>query len=146
MQDLSSNLNQLCENLSKAIKAQSELELCLKSKPHKWSKKEILGHLIDSGIYNLQRFTEIQFKEKPYRLQSYSQNELVKANRYQEADTSELLNLLLSLNKRISELMKNQNDESLKYRVLSDDDQFDLEFLMKDYVAHFKHHCQQITS
>jgi ribosome biogenesis SPOUT family RNA methylase Rps3 len=33
--------------------------------PKKWSKKQILGHLVDSGINNLQRFTEIQFEEKP---------------------------------------------------------------------------------
>lgn len=146
MQELSSNLEDLCTNLSMAIRAQSEADLSFKSKPSKWSKKEIIGHLIDSGIYNLQRFTEIQFKEKPYRTRSYAQNELVKANRYQEAESRELLNLLLALNKRISELMRNQNDESLKYQVLSDDAQFDLEFLMQDYVAHFKHHCQQILS
>ena len=83
MQELSDNLKNLCTNLSMVIKAQSEADLSFKSKPSKWAKKEILGHLIDSGIYNLQRFTEIQCIEKPYRIQSYAHNELVKANRYQ---------------------------------------------------------------
>ena len=48
----------------------------------KWSQKEMLGHLIDSGINNLQRFTEVQFETKSYRIRDYNQNELPKANNY----------------------------------------------------------------
>ncbi len=59
----------------------------------KWSKKEILGHLIDSGINNLQRFTEIQFLEKPYKIRPYNQDELVKANNYQNKNSQELFEL-----------------------------------------------------
>ena len=36
-----------------------ESEISKKVAVEKWSKKEILGHLIDYGIYNLQRFTEV---------------------------------------------------------------------------------------
>ncbi len=32
----------------------------------KWSKKEILGHLIDSCMINYQRFIEAQFEENPH--------------------------------------------------------------------------------
>ena len=31
----------------------------------KWSKKEILGHLIDSAFHNWKRIAEISFSEKP---------------------------------------------------------------------------------
>jgi|TARA_R110000737_G_scaffold264685_1_gene272514 hypothetical protein len=59
--------------------------------PKKWSKKEILGHLIDSGINNLQRFTEIQFSDRPYVIRKYNQNELVIVNDYQNAEIKEIL-------------------------------------------------------
>lgn len=48
--------------------------LSRKISPEKWSKKEILGHLIDSGINNLQRFTEIQYESKPYKIRKYKQD------------------------------------------------------------------------
>ena len=54
----------------------------LEEKPEsgKWSKKEILGHLIDSAINNIQRFTEIQNSEKPYVIKTYNSDALVNAN------------------------------------------------------------------
>lgn len=46
----------------------SETSIRFKSPPKKWSKKEILGFPIDSGINNDPRFTTIQFEEKPFRI------------------------------------------------------------------------------
>ena len=74
----------------------------LKISNDKWSKKEILGHLIDSGINNLQRFTEIQFENKPYKIRKYNQDELVKANEYQNSETEEIADFWLSINNRIT--------------------------------------------
>jgi len=110
----------------------------------KWSKKEILGHLIDSALHNLQRFTEIQFSEKPYSYNNYMQNELVVANNYQEADLQELLNVWVSLNKRIIHLMKMQTEETLAYQIINEIKQFDLRFLMTDYVDHMAHHLKAV--
>ncbi len=55
-----------------------------KPDPEKWSKQEILGHLIDSALNNLKRFAEIQFSPSPFIVQSYHQNKLVAVNHYQE--------------------------------------------------------------
>ncbi len=129
------------EYISKA----SEAELRQKSAPEKWSKKEILGHLIDSGINNLQRFTEIQFESKPYKIRPYKQDELVKANDYQNAKTKEILDFWLSINARIGEVMQQQTEETLRYKIeLYKDTTKDLRFLMKDYVDHLEHHLKQI--
>ena len=116
-----------------------------KSAPHKWSKKEILGHLIDSGINNLQRFTEIEFEQKPFPIRRYSQNELVIANDYQNAEIKEILTFWLAINRRIESVMARQTPESLSYEVLIDGVQKEtLEFLMKDYVKHLEQHVFQI--
>lgn len=116
-----------------------------KPAPQKWSKKEILGHLIDSGINNLQRFTEIEFEQKPFPIRRYRQNELVIANDYQNAEIKEILTFWLAINRRIESVMARQTPESLSYEVLIDGVQKEtLEFLMKDYVKHLEHHLFQI--
>ncbi|OXA81620.1 DinB superfamily protein [Flavobacterium aquidurense] len=116
-------------------------------KPGKWSKKEVLGHLIDSAIHNLVRFTEINYVAKPYRHRPYNQIDLVNLNQYQTKDINELNQLWLSLNKQIIRIMKSVDEEALDYKIiLSDDSVIDLRFLMTDYVEHLEHHINQIRS
>lgn len=120
--------------------------LSKKPLPNKWSKKELLGHLIDSGINNLQRFTEIQFMAKPFTFHNYRQDDLVAANDYQHADISELLAFYKSINQRIIKVMELQTDETLQYEIINpnNNQKTDLKFLMIDYVDHMNHHYQQI--
>jgi len=116
-------------------------------KPGKWSKKEILGHLVDSAIHNLVRFTEINYMEKPYRHRPYSQMDLVNLNQYQEMNIDELTQLWFVLNNQIIRIMKSVDPEALNYEiVLSDESRIDLKFLMTDYVEHLEHHINQIKS
>ncbi|SHL69734.1 DinB family protein [Flavobacterium saccharophilum] len=116
-------------------------------KPGKWSKKEVLGHLIDSAVHNLVRFTEINYAAKPYRHRPYNQIDLVNINQYQTKDINELNELWLSLNKQIIRIMKSVDEEALDYKIiLSDESVIDLRFLMTDYVAHLEHHINQIRS
>lgn len=116
-------------------------------KTGKWSKKEILGHLVDSAIHNLVRFTEINYLEKPYHHRPYSQNDLVNLNQYQTMDINELTQLWLSLNKQIIRIFKNVDDKALDYQIiLSDQSVIDLKFLMTDYVEHLEYHINQIKA
>ena len=113
----------------------------------KWSKKEILGHLTDSAIHNLVRFTEINYLEKPYHHRPYNQIDLVNLNQYQTMDIDELTQLWFSVNKQIVRIMKSVDNEALDYKiVLSDGTEIDLKFLMTDYVEHLEHHINQIKS
>lgn len=115
--------------------------------PGKWSKKEILGHLVDSAIHNLVRFTEINYVEKPYRHRSYNQIDLVNLNQYQTMDIHDLTELWLSINKQIVRLMKSVDEKALDYKiVLNDESIIDLRFLMTDYVDHLEHHIRQLRS
>lgn len=138
-------LEQLLSSGHEYLAKSSEQEMCQKLSPEKWSKKEILGHLIDSGINNLQRFTEIQFENGTYELRNYNQNELVKANDYQNAETKKIVELWISLNHRISDIIKQQTEESLNYKIKIDiKNMADLRFLINDYVEHLEHHLNQI--
>lgn len=120
-------------------------ELSIKPNPQKWSKKEILGHLIDSGINNLQRFTEIEFEAKPYAIRRYNQDALVLANDYQHGDLKELLDFWVAVNRRIVRIMERQTPETLSFAIkLSEGSVSDLRYLMTDYVDHMEHHLKQI--
>ena len=122
-------------------------ELLKRPAPGKWSKKEILGHLIDSAINNLKRFTEIQFLPQPYTVISYKQHELVIVNDYQNLPLQHLLDLWQALNRQIVLVVKNIPEEKLAYPV---DPQYEnhelktLSWIICDYVAHMEHHFRQI--
>jgi len=116
-----------------------------KSSDSTWSKKEILGHLIDSAINNIQRFTEIQFCEKPYQIRKYNPDELVKANDYQNKDVHELFQLWKQLNMHIRYIIENQTKNTLGYSIILPDNQKkDFRFLITDYINHLEHHLNQI--
>lgn len=139
-------LNQLLKTAKDYVLSASEKELAHKPKPNKWSKKEIIGHLIDSAINNLQRFTEIQFAEQVYKVRKYNQDGLVIANNYQNAEISEILGIWLSLNHRIVCIMDQQTEETLAYQLeLPNGEISNLHFLMTDYVNHFDYHLKQIV-
>ena len=57
-------LETILEELYPALKKISEQEYALKPLPHKWSKKEILGHLVDSAQNNIRRFIVAQYEVK----------------------------------------------------------------------------------
>jgi len=135
-------LDQNLDYIKKADKAVLEFQ-----PENKWSKKEILGHLVDSAIHNLVRFTEIHYVVKPYAYRTYNQNDLVKINRYQEIYIEELAQLWLSINKQILRIFKSASEETLQYEIeLNDKSIVNLRFLMTDYVDHLEHHINQIKS
>lgn len=142
-QRLENHINKFPGNISKF----SEEELQKRPSENKWSKKEILGHLIDSAINNLKRFTDIQFSPSPYVVTTYSQVDLVIVNRYNDLPLEHLLNLWTSLNNQIVYVIINMPPDKLELPV---DPQYggkelrSLIWIIGDYVAHMEHHFKQI--
>ena len=145
MKETLHRLEYLVEYGQNYFKQTTDHEISNKPNPKKWSKKEILGHLIDSGINNLQRFTEIQFENKPYKIRKYKQDELVKANDYQNSEIEEILTFWVSINDRIKNVIEQQTKETLNFKIeLGNGTISDLKFLIVDYVDHLEHHINQI--
>ena len=116
-----------------------------KSAPGKWSNKEIIGHLCDSAMVNLQRFVRCTYQEN-FKL-VYEQNEWVTTQRYQEMDTDDLLNLWRLLNRQIVRVLKKY--PAGRWKVQCDTSRVGtgfhtVEFLAHDYVVHLQHHLDQI--
>jgi len=125
----------------------SEDHLVLKPDPEKWSLKEVLGHLIDSALNNLRRFTEIQFSPAPYIIVSYNQNELVRVNHYQDLPLDHLIELWESLNQQIVYVVKHIPVEKLETPVnpqYDNNEMKSLSWVVCDYVAHMEHHLKQL--
>ena len=145
--DAMRRLDSYIGSLQNRINKFSSQEMLRKPAPGKWSKKEILGHLIDSAINNLKRFTEIQFLPQPYSVIAYRQNELVIINDYQNLPLDHLLDLWQALNRQIVFVVKNIAAEKLNYAV---DPQYENKemktfgWIICDYVAHMEHHFRQI--
>ncbi|HKH61552.1 MAG TPA: DinB family protein [Flavitalea sp.] len=143
MQRLENHIDDLPEKFQQL----SKHELLERPAAGKWSKQEILGHLIDSAINNLKRFTEIQFEPQPYSIISYKQDLLIAVNNYQDLPVEHLLQLWQSLNRQIVYVVQNIPEEKLDFKV---DPQYEnkevktLGWIIADYVAHMEHHFRQI--
>lgn len=123
----------------------TEADLLERPAPGKWSRQEILGHLVDSALNNLKRFTEIQFLPQPYQVVRYSQDDLVQVNRYQHLPLEHLLDLWQSLNRQIVLVTDQLEPALLKYVVITPGaDVRNLEWLINDYVVHLEHHLNQV--
>ena len=115
--------------------------------PHKWSKKEVLGHLIDSAQNNLRRFICGQYESQPPRIR-YDQDFWVAANGYQQMSREDVIVLWEQLNRRIAAVLANMPVENFSKACDSGREAPELhtlKWLAEDYVKHLKHHLNQIV-
>lgn len=133
----------LLEIIPPKLEILSAEEYSLKPNPDKWSKKEILGHLIDSAAANHHRFIRGQFEKLPEI--SYDQNRWNKFGYYQDIDAKQLVSFWTFYNKQILEIVSRIPINLLSNEVNTGSYIHNLAFLIEDYVAHIEHHMKQIV-
>lgn len=136
-------LIRITDEVPEQLVAMGEEKFSYKPSPDKWSKKEILGHLIDSAANNHQRFVRGQFEHHPEI--RYDQNKWNEFNFYQEINSTLIINFWTVYNKQLIEIIKRIPAENLTRQVRVGEDLLTLEFLITDYVEHMEHHLEQIT-
>ena len=139
------DLHALIIDYSERFKKFSEEEWMSKPDPKKWSKKEILGHLVDSAQNNIRRFIVGQYENNPHIV--YYQDHWVTLQNYQHHSTNELIQLWQLLNKHICFILESMPKESYERLCNTGEEKEELhtlEFLAKDYVDHHLHHLKQI--
>lgn len=109
-----------------------------------WSKKQILGHLIDSAANNHQRFVRGQLDRELVTL-GYAQEDWVETERFNDREWSDLVQFWLAYNRHLLHLIVHARPERLGSIIrIGGDDPVTLEFVMIDYVRHMKHHLEQL--
>ena len=137
-------LEYLCTIIPKLLSEIEEPYLSLKVAPEKWSKKEIIGHLIDSATNNHHRFVQIQFESQ--FLIPYDQNKWNESNFYQQIEGKQIIDFWTIYNKHLIEIIKRITPENLlkEFRTI-DNKRLTLSFLINDYVEHLEHHLRQVV-
>ncbi|MCF0055659.1 DinB family protein [Dyadobacter sp. CY356] len=140
----SERLKVLVNSIPALLEEISETELSLKPSPSQWSKKEILGHLIDSAANNHQRFIRIQYEHEPVLF--YDQNQWNELSNYQNISANHLIQFWKSYNQQLVEIINLISDENLNRLGSGNDGQkLPLNFYITDYVGHLEHHLKQIV-
>jgi hypothetical protein len=121
----------------------------------KWTPKQIIGHLVDSASNNHGRFVRAQLTDT-LRFEGYDQERWVEVQKYEDAPWRELVDLWEAFNLHIARVMEAASEEArtkprvdhaldrLAWRPVPADYPATLEYFMRDYVGHLKHHLRQI--
>lgn len=138
-----SQLNEILQNSPAKLSSISEEDASQKSNPNKWSKKEILGHLIDSASNNHQRFVRAQI-DNPITLPKYKQDEWVAVQQWQKKSWKDIVALWQLYNQHILHIFQHVDETKLSNTVTLNDETYTLQFIIDDYVTHLEHHLKQI--
>ena len=144
MKNISEKLEKIIQDFSTRLRAITEKAYAHKPHPKKWSKKEILGHLIDSAQNNIRRFIVSQYEEPPYIV--YDQDKWVSISKYQQYSVKDLIELWILLNKHICIILSNTpTDMAIRECITNNSESHTIEWLAEDYIRHLLHHLHQVT-
>ena len=123
--------------------------------PGKWSPREVIGHLVDSASNNHQRFVRAQLQDDLV-FDGYEQEAWVRLQRYADSPWEDLVALWAGFNRHIAHVMvaaaddqltrprPRHNLDELAWTAVPSHEPATLEYFMRDYVGHLRHHLRQV--
>ncbi len=112
--------------------------------PGKWGRKEILGHLLDSASNNHQRFVRAALQGS-LTFPGYDQNPLVDLQNFSEVDWNFLVDFWAAYNRFLAHVIGQLPAAAAQAACnIGNNKPATLEWIAQDYVAHLKHHLNQI--
>ncbi len=156
MKDFLDDFRQTIDDSAALLLSMSASASQLQPSEGKWSPREVIGHLIDSASNNHQRFVRAQLTDD-LEFHGYEQAEWVSVQGYREESWEQLVQLwklynlhLLHLVSRIpvAQLTKprrQHNLHQLAWQSFPADQPATLEYFIRDYLGHLKHHLRQIS-
>ena len=142
MQPTILNLEKIIYTYARRLTAVPEAVYATKPQPDKWSKKEILGHLVDSAQNNIRRFIVAQYEDNPAI--GYAQDAWVNCSNYQEYPVEDLVTLWTLLNRHIIMVLRRMSPGAAQRKCTMSGQTQSLEWVAADYVNHLLHHLHQI--
>lgn len=142
--DIADELTAIADKAASSMLMFADAAASVKPTPTKWSKKEILGHLMDSASNNLQRFIRAQMAETLV-FPGYEQDEWVRRQDFNAKSWNELIELWKLYNRHVAHIMHNIPETKLSMTcTIGSGNPVTLGYIIEDYVAHLKHHLKQI--
>jgi hypothetical protein len=144
MKDLAQQLRSIVATVEPQLSRMNYDDTGVQPTPHEWSKKEILGHLIDSAANNHQRFVRAVDKVAA-QYPTYDQNEWVRIQRYNERPWPSLVALWSAYNNHLSHVIEciPEDAESSPCNI-GKKDPVPLDFVIKDYLRHLRQHLKDM--
>jgi hypothetical protein len=144
MKDLSEQLLRVVEAAEPKLRKISEPESAKPVLPGGWSRKQVLGHLIDSASNNHQRFVRAALQPS-LDFPRYDQDGNVRVQAPQEADWSLLVSLWAAYNRYLAHIIGRLPAAKLETVCrIGSGEPVTLSFLAEDYLTHLLHHLNQI--
>jgi len=144
MKDLSEQLLHVVAAAEPKLRKISELEATRPALPGGWSRKQVLGHLIDSASNNHQRFVRAALQPS-LDFPAYDQNGNVRLQAPQDADWLLLVSLWSAYNRYLAHIIARLPPAKLETVCrISPGEPVTLAFLANDYFTHLLHHLEQI--
>lgn len=138
-------LQHLLNTIPEKLRAISDADFSYKPAPEKWSKKEIIGHLIDSATNNHHRFVRAQFEDAPRIV--YDQNQWNACSRYQDMEKEHIISFWVNYNQHLIEVVKRIPEADMLCECNNGGEKnVTLQWLIADYIVHMEHHLRQIDS
>lgn len=143
------------DSASERLHAIDEAQAAKPRAERHWSSKQIIGHLIDSATNNHARFVLGQLKDDLV-FPGYEQDGWVRTNHYQDESWPQLVELWRAYNLHLHHVMSHADQAKLNtpctlhtlqeiaFKTVPKSEPVTLEYLMKDYIDHLKHHLAQI--
>ncbi len=144
MKAIAEYLRQTLQEVLPALQAISEEDASIKPQPHKWSKKEIIGHLIDSATNNHHKFVRTM-AQRHLDFVGYAQDFWVAEQQYNSRSWEEIVTFWNVYNLHLVHIIESVNPAHLQNTIsIGGSKPFTLAFIMEDYVEHLKHHLKAI--
>ncbi len=146
MKELSEKLLSLIDAVEPRLREVSPAESEKPILPGGWSRKQVMGHLIDSASNNHQRFVRACLQES-LDFPSYDQEGNVRVQSPQEADWLLLIALWAAYNRYLAHVLARLPNSKLETICrIGSGRPATLGFVATDYVAQMLHHLQQIRA
>jgi hypothetical protein len=114
-------------------------------RPGSWSRKEELGHLIDSATNNHIRFVLASI-DGEFRGLGYAQDKWVAAHGYSEMAWQSLVDIWYGYNALLAHLIARIPEEQMDNRCVIGWGVLTLGFIIGDYVLHMQHHLDHVLA
>ena len=144
MRELSGKLEHVVESARITLRQVSEAESNRPVLKGGWSRKQVLGHLIDSASNNHQRFVRAALQGS-LEFPRYDQDGFVRVQAVESVLWPILVALWSSYNLYLAHVIAHLPADKLEAPCrIGEDDPVTLRFLAEDYLTHLLHHLRQI--